>query len=262
MDYKTEIPYYLLKMGLGSLATKVAGMGIDWMLNTKHSNMNLSSRGDSGGNDPSDPNFSMNDPTSNATNSSPNITDPYYQPNSRHDSQNSNQNSASTSGLSTSGWTASDILKTLGYAASLGVPTLQLLNSMLGGGKGGSSNVKNTTNTTVKPNIKTTIDPKIDVDTDVDVDVDNEVDYTPSSFHNFVPTINIHPSDYHRGNTIEINPKVGGFIPYEPGYKSKPRQHINHQNDRLSVQEPVQEPVYISTDWLFKPHLSNGFSNI
>lgn len=259
MNPKNEIPMYLLKMGLGTLATRVAGLGLDYLIGIKHRNANLSSSGNSGGNDPNDsPNWSMNDATSNSTHSSPNVTDPYYQPNSQHDSQNNSQNNSQNSTINnavnsatsnTSGWSLSSILKALGYATSIGVPTIQLLNSLLGNGKSSNTN-KNTNTNTVKPTINTTVDPKFDVNNEVDVD--NEVDYTPSSFHNFVPTINIHTPDYSYSKPmLEINQNSSVFVPYEPGYKSKPRQHKTTDN-----------PVHISTDWLFKNHYSAGFANI
>ena len=228
-------------MILGTAATKVAALGLDYLLNTKQSNSKLSSNGDSqnGLN-------SMHNATSNSTGvkgtSQPTITDPYYK----------------------SSW--ADTLKTVGYTAAIAIPAYNIATNLLG--NKGSSNKNSNTNkssnsNTIKPNINTKVQPKIEpkinttidpsIENEIDVDVENEVDYTPSSFHNFVPTINIAPPEYNdqlrQLPPIEINPKSAVFVPYEPGYKSKPKIKNN------------VHPIY-NLDWMYKTQHSPGFSNI
>lgn len=216
--------------------TALVGTGVKWYYDTKQTTAKTSATGNSQANNPDDPDNpgyfnTMNDATSNATISSNNVTDPYYKQDSRQDStQNSDQQST---------WsTAKNILNTLTYAAGIGIPAVDLVSRLLG--KNGSSNTnKNNNNNTVKPNIES------------DVDVENEADFTPNSFNNFVPAINIHTTDdkYTRP-IIEINPKPAVFVPYERGYKSIPKTNTDLPR------------IEYSTEWLFKNQRSPGFCNI
>lgn len=227
--------YDLGKIVLGTVATKVAGMSLDWLLNTKKSTAKLSSNGDSqnGSN-------SMYNATSNSTGinetAQPTITDPYYK----------------------SSW--ADTLKTIGYTASVAIPAYSMLQNLFGN-RGSStstssSSSKSSNNNTIKPNISSTvnpsINPEVNVENEVDVDVENEVDYTPSSFHNFVPTINISTPEYNpqpQLPRIEINPKSNVYIPYEAGYKSVPKT------------KNKTHPIY-NLDWMYTTTYSPGFCNI
>ena len=74
----------------------------------------------------------------------------------------------------------------------------------------------------------------------------------PSSFHNFVPTINISTPEYNpqpQLPRIEINPKSNVYIPYEPGYKSVPKT------------KNKTHPIY-NLDWMYTTTYSPGFCNI
>ena len=82
-----------------------------------------------------------------------------------------------------------------------------------------------TINPQIDPHINPTINPKINpqINPNIISDIDNEYepDYNPNLMQNYVPTINVMREN--KQPQIVIQPKGHVFVPYEPGYKSKPK---------------------------------------
>ena len=219
----------------------VTGFGLRWLDQVKQSNATLSSTGDSTNGTIN--NVSSNLPNSTTTNNSTiNGTDQSWW-NKASGAVSSGLNSASN------WWSNQSFLdKALLTTAGLGIglpAAASLLTKAIGYG-GNKSNVKSdnkntntNTNTTTNNN-----NPSTSSHNEFQFENENEVDYTPSSFHNFVPSINVNTSPVKP--VIEINPKSAIFIPYERGHKSVPKT----RNNRFDY------------DWMFKNVRSPGFSNI
>ena len=211
-----------------------AGYGINWLLKTKESNATLSSTGDSTNGTTN--NVASNLPNSTTTNNSTiNGTDQSW--------WNKASDVVSSGTQSVGNWWNNQSLlnKVLLTTAGVGIGTPLLMKAFTGQGKSeNKSDNKNTNaNTTTNNN-----NPSTSSHNEFQFENENEVDYTPSSFHNFVPSINVNTSPVKP--VIEINPKSAIFIPYERGHKSVPKT----RNNRFDY------------DWMFKNVRSPGFSNI
>ena len=82
-------------------------------------------------------------------------------------------------------------------------------------------NINPTINPTINPEINPKINPTINPNITSNVDNEYEPDYNPNLMQNYVTTINVMREN--KQPQIVIQPKGHVFVPYEPGYKSKPK---------------------------------------